>query len=199
MKCLEKDRTRRYETANALARDVERFLLDEPVEACPPSSGYRMRKFASKHRKAIATALAFLLMLGLMKAIAIALAVMAWKAEARAREQAMVAMRAEAMARAERDKAFAAESLAIVAGTEAEAKREEAEAARQSLRRSLYTSDILLASKAWESGNLEQLQGLLDREGRSPARSNCGASSGTTSSGGIPPSGPSSLEIRRDG
>ena len=38
MKCLEKDRTRRYETANGLARDVERYLADEPVEACPPSA-----------------------------------------------------------------------------------------------------------------------------------------------------------------
>ena len=41
MKCLEKDRTRRYETANGLARDVERYLADEPVQACPPSAGYR--------------------------------------------------------------------------------------------------------------------------------------------------------------
>ena len=38
MKCLEKDRTRRYETANGLARDVERYLHDEPVQACPPSA-----------------------------------------------------------------------------------------------------------------------------------------------------------------
>src|SRR5262249_1623671 len=37
MKCLEKDRTRRYETANALARDIQRYLADEAVEACPPS------------------------------------------------------------------------------------------------------------------------------------------------------------------
>ena len=50
MKCLEKDRTRRYETASGLARDVERYLRDEPVEACPPSAGYRLRKFARKHR-----------------------------------------------------------------------------------------------------------------------------------------------------
>jgi len=41
MKCLEKDRTRRYETASGLARDVARYLHDEPVEACPPSAGYR--------------------------------------------------------------------------------------------------------------------------------------------------------------
>ena len=56
MKCLEKDRTRRYETANGLARDIERFLHDEPVSACPPSSSYRLRKFARKHRTGLATA-----------------------------------------------------------------------------------------------------------------------------------------------
>src|SRR5262245_22321561 len=39
MKCLEKDRSRRYDAASALARDVERYLKDEPVEACPPSVG----------------------------------------------------------------------------------------------------------------------------------------------------------------
>jgi serine/threonine protein kinase len=43
MKCLEKDRSRRYETADALARDVARYLADEPVEACPPSAGYPRR------------------------------------------------------------------------------------------------------------------------------------------------------------
>ncbi len=50
MKCLEKDRARRYETANGLAHDLGRYLADEPVEACPPSSMYRLRKFARKHR-----------------------------------------------------------------------------------------------------------------------------------------------------
>ena len=68
MKCLEKDRTRRYETANALARDVERHLKDEPVEACPPSAGYRLRKFTRKHRTpmAIAACFAFLLLAGVV-------------------------------------------------------------------------------------------------------------------------------------
>ena len=50
MKCLEKDRTRRYETANGLARDIERHLADEPVEARPPSRGYRLRKFARRNK-----------------------------------------------------------------------------------------------------------------------------------------------------
>ena len=50
MKCLEKERDRRYETVNGLSRDIERYLADEVVEARPPSAGYRLRKFASRHR-----------------------------------------------------------------------------------------------------------------------------------------------------
>jgi serine/threonine protein kinase len=53
MKALEKDRTRRYETANAFAADVLRHLNDEPVEASPPSASYRIRKFARKHRRPV--------------------------------------------------------------------------------------------------------------------------------------------------
>jgi serine/threonine protein kinase/WD40 repeat protein len=53
MKALEKDRTRRYETATALARDIERYLNDEPVEACPPSTFYRIRKFVRRRRRSV--------------------------------------------------------------------------------------------------------------------------------------------------
>jgi len=61
MKALEKDRTRRYETANALARDVQRYLADEVVEARPPSAGYRLRKFVRRHKgRVIAGALVVL-------------------------------------------------------------------------------------------------------------------------------------------
>jgi tetratricopeptide (TPR) repeat protein len=56
MKCLEKDRSRRYETANGLARDIERYLADEPVLACPPSLGYRLQKFVRRNRRTLATA-----------------------------------------------------------------------------------------------------------------------------------------------
>jgi serine/threonine protein kinase len=56
MKCLEKDRNRRYETANALAREIECYLHDEPVLACPPSKWYRLRKFARRNRGALAIA-----------------------------------------------------------------------------------------------------------------------------------------------
>jgi tetratricopeptide (TPR) repeat protein len=63
MKCLEKDRARRYETATSLALDLERYLHDEPVLARPPSLGYRWWKFARKYRTAVAAGLAFLVLL----------------------------------------------------------------------------------------------------------------------------------------
>ena len=56
MRCLEKDRNRRYETASSLAADVLRYLHDEPVRACPPSTLYRFRKFARRNRRAVVTA-----------------------------------------------------------------------------------------------------------------------------------------------
>ncbi len=52
MKAIEKDRTRRYATANGFARDIERYLAGDPVEAGPPSASYRLRKYARKHRAA---------------------------------------------------------------------------------------------------------------------------------------------------
>src|SRR5262249_6649917 len=56
MKALEKDRNRRYESASALAADVQRYLNDEPVQACPPSAGYRFRKFTRRNKVMLGTA-----------------------------------------------------------------------------------------------------------------------------------------------
>src|SRR3989449_8892529 len=56
MKCLEKDRNRRYESASALAADVRRYLHDEPVHACPPSAGYRLRKFVRRNKRPVLAA-----------------------------------------------------------------------------------------------------------------------------------------------
>ena len=58
MKALEKDRARRYETANGLARDVERHLEGEPIVACPPSRTYRAGKFVRRHRVTVTAAAA---------------------------------------------------------------------------------------------------------------------------------------------
>ncbi len=53
MKCLEKDRTRRYQTASDLAGDIQHYLDDEPVGACPPTTWYRACKFARRHKAAV--------------------------------------------------------------------------------------------------------------------------------------------------
>jgi tetratricopeptide (TPR) repeat protein/serine/threonine protein kinase len=68
MKALEKDRNRRYESANGFAMDVQRYLADEPVLACPPSAGYRLRKFVRRNRGSLTLAgvvLFFLAVLGI--------------------------------------------------------------------------------------------------------------------------------------
>jgi eukaryotic-like serine/threonine-protein kinase len=95
MKTLEKDRNRRYETANGLALDVARYLHDEPVQACPPSTRYRFRKFARKHRTPLYVAGAFVVLL-----VAGAM-VSTW--------QALRATHAEDVATTERDRAVQAE------------------------------------------------------------------------------------------
>jgi eukaryotic-like serine/threonine-protein kinase len=65
MKTLEKDRNRRYPTANAFAADLERYLRDEPIAACPPSISYRLRKFARRHRIGVLAGAAVTLALAL--------------------------------------------------------------------------------------------------------------------------------------
>jgi serine/threonine protein kinase len=55
MKALDKDRRRRYETANDFATDVMNYLTDRPVEACPPSAWYRFAKYARRNRAALTT------------------------------------------------------------------------------------------------------------------------------------------------
>jgi serine/threonine protein kinase/Flp pilus assembly protein TadD len=63
LKALEKDRIRRYQTANALAADIQRHLSNEPVSAGPPSAAYRMRKFVRRHRVGVAVAASLIVVL----------------------------------------------------------------------------------------------------------------------------------------
>jgi eukaryotic-like serine/threonine-protein kinase len=91
MRCLEKDRSRRYDTVSGLARDVERYLKDEPVEARPPTVGYRFRKLARRNKVALTTAAL------VAAALVLGTAVSLWQA---------------VRASAERDRALAAEQQA---------------------------------------------------------------------------------------
>ena len=129
MKALEKDRTRRYETANGLARDIERYLHDEPVEARPPSAGYRFRKFARRNKAALFT-------VGLVAAaLVVGTIVSTWQAirATRAENLADARLVTETEARQAADKARAAEAeQRKVAETErAEAEKQRAEAEKQ--------------------------------------------------------------------
>jgi hypothetical protein len=96
MKCLEKDRRRRYETANGVAMDLQRHLNNEPVVACPPSVGYRVRKMVRRNKLAVAamTGIAVALVFGL------GLSTWLWLRERRAHD---VAMEAEKRARSASD------------------------------------------------------------------------------------------------
>ena len=104
MKCLEKQRERRYETANALVRDIQRFLADEAVEARPPSVSYRVRKLVHRNRAGVLTATAFAVLLVAGAAVSLWQAVVATRAEKEANIQRGAADRArdaEATARKE--------------------------------------------------------------------------------------------------
>jgi len=107
MKALEKDRNRRYETANGLAADLRRYLDDEPVQACPPRAGYQLKKFAKRNRVALLTA--GLVALALVVGIVVSMwqAIRAYRAEELARAKEILAT--EQRGRAERHRAAAAQ------------------------------------------------------------------------------------------
>src|SRR5204862_4416580 len=129
MKCLEKDRSRRYETPNGLAADIERHLSDEPVLARAPSAGYKLRKFVKRNRAGVFAAGA------LLATLVIGGVDFAWQAKVASeqRDLAIQAKEAESAQRAVADAATAEaqtqEARAKV--QEAEAKKQEAEARKQ--------------------------------------------------------------------
>ncbi len=106
MKALAKERNRRYESATALAQDLERFTNHEPVTAGPPTAAYRIRKFARRHRAALATAAAFALLLVVATALSAALAI--WANRERVR-----ALSAEQTAKEQQGRAQDREKMAI--------------------------------------------------------------------------------------
>jgi tetratricopeptide (TPR) repeat protein len=87
MKTLEKDRSRRYESASDLGADIQRFLDDEPIEACPPSVSYRLSKATRKHRALITTAAAIFVALLIGTGVATWQAVLAGAAAEQAEKE----------------------------------------------------------------------------------------------------------------
>jgi WD40 repeat protein/serine/threonine protein kinase len=147
MKSLEKDRDRRYETANALAADVLHFLHDEEVLACPPSPTYRLRKFTRRHRVVLS---AGALVAG---ALVLGTVVSTW--------EALRATAAEAEARRNLETAQSEKRAADQA-------KDDAVTQRDNLRRLNYIADMNLAHHSWEGNNLGRTRQLLERHRPKP-------------------------------
>jgi serine/threonine protein kinase/WD40 repeat protein len=150
MKALEKDRSRRYETANGLARDIERYLSDEAVEARPPSVGYKTRKFVRRNRRAVAAAALLLAVLlagiagttwGLIRA-------------RQARNEAVEARDAEATLREAAEKS----------DKETRVANAQLREARDELRTNLYAARSNLIQSAWEAPGVARMRELLEEQ-----------------------------------
>jgi serine/threonine protein kinase/WD40 repeat protein len=142
LKALEKDRTRRYETANGLAQDVRRHLGNEPISARPPTAAYRFQKLARRNKLVFAGAGA------LAAALLIGLALSTWQFL----EKSAAYRRA---ARAEQEQSrlrLAAETAGQLAVAQALVARRQA-----------YAADMNLAQAALAANNLGRAQELLNR------------------------------------
>jgi serine/threonine protein kinase/tetratricopeptide (TPR) repeat protein len=115
MKALEKDRGRRYETANGLAHDVERYLREEPVQAGPPGAGYRLKKFVRRNKGRVAAAAAMLVLLLAGTAVSLWQAVRATYAEGKATAEQQKTQAALAQVTAEQRKTGAALAMETAA------------------------------------------------------------------------------------
>jgi serine/threonine protein kinase/tetratricopeptide (TPR) repeat protein len=119
MKCLEKDRNRRYETVSALTADVQSYLNDERVLACPPSASYRLRKYARRNKTALAIGGLILCFIALLAGEA------GWAVRDRAaREQELALEQAARQAKAANDLELALNraELSLEQGKQAEAR-----------------------------------------------------------------------------
>ncbi len=138
MRSLEKDRNRRYPTANGLLRDIDRYLANEPIEARPPTRSYRLQKFYKKNRFAIVFALCFIILLASSTLISISLAIIANKARIQATEAKAQEEKLRKEAESQKNAAHEAEGLAKA--SEKNAKEEEKKAKEASKNMQLILS-----------------------------------------------------------
>ena len=160
MKALEKDRTRRYDTASSFADDIQHYLDGEAVDARPPSTSYRLRKTIRKHTAAFAAASAFVLLLlaGLLGTGSM------W---IQAQQEAQRANKAEALAKEEAENARTAEARAIQEADNARASELEAQklSAQAKMQRDLAEQNAAEASRQRDKArkNLRNARDAVDR------------------------------------
>jgi serine/threonine protein kinase len=134
LRCLEKDRTRRYETASGVAADVRRYLAHEPVLAGPPSRWYRLRKFARRHQAVLGVGTAFAVLLVAAAATATWLAFRATAAERAANAEADKARAARTRTRSALDD-VSSEAVATLLTRQAELTEQHRAFLRRTLER----------------------------------------------------------------
>jgi eukaryotic-like serine/threonine-protein kinase len=156
MKCLEKDRTRRYETANGLAMDLHRHLNNEPVLARPPSASYRLQKTFLRNRVLFFSGAIFALTLILGFGVTSWLLVMKSKAYR--------------MARAAEVEQTRLKKMAIQALKREEEQTARAEKQEMAARRLAYVSDMNGAKQALDQNNFGRAIELLDRQRPQPGQ-----------------------------
>jgi WD40 repeat protein/serine/threonine protein kinase len=156
MKCLEKDRTRRYETANGLAFDLKRHLNNETVVARPPSSAYRFQKMIRRNKVAVAAAAT------VIGALVLGIIATTWQAlrATRAKQEALAAQARESV---QRQTAEVNEQKAVAA---------QKVAAEQELiaRQRAYASDMNVTKAALDANNLGRALDMLNRQRPQPGQ-----------------------------
>ena len=163
MKCLEKDRTRRYETANGLAFDLKRHLNNEPVLARPPSMAYKFQKAYRRNKLVFAA--------GAAVSVALFLGIIVSASQAiRATHAKRVALDAQAQESAQREKAETSEQKAVAAQANESKLRAQAEADELVARQRAYASDMNAAAQAMAGDNLGRAQNLLNRQRPQPGQ-----------------------------
>jgi WD40 repeat protein len=143
--------------------DVQRYLADETVQACPPSVAYRLRKFARRNKVALVTTTLIAAALVLGTVVSMWQAFRATQAEGLAQER----LQAETNARTEADEQRTA---AVKQETRAKAQEARAKEEERTARRHLYAAHINLAQQAWESGDAGRVLELLEGQRPLPAR-----------------------------
>ncbi len=170
MKSIDKDRNRRYASANELALDIDHYLRDEPVSACPPSRFYLLRKALAKHRVLLRSILgvgAALMLTSIVSLWQWSIAIHAKNAESLARKESEKAVQSEQEQRilAERyaEKARMQEYRANEESKEAELRAQQFREASQRATHNLYVTHMNLVGQHMEAGDLEQARRILDR------------------------------------
>jgi WD40 repeat protein len=168
LKALEKDRSRRYDSANGLAADIQRYLAGEPVQAVPPSTGYVLRKFVLRHKRAVVAA-GLVLAAMLLGVFGVAFG-MSGAERARLAEQTRDLLAGEKQqtdqarkeAESARDRLATEKDQTDKARKEAEDARDALKAAQENLARIEYGRTVQAAYQAWQDNNVPAALALLD-------------------------------------